>query len=360
MGNPYSGKPDSQFWSRAVARPDLQDVDPVGCVSFRINSLSKIATAGSCFAQHIARMLMQRGYGYLVTEARPAFSFSENENYGTFTARYGNIYTVRQLRQLFQRAYAVYEPDTVFWARPDGRLIDPFRPQIQAGGFGTEEELLCDRQSHLSAVREAFETCNIFVFTLGLTEGWESTIDGAVFPLAPGTVAPGVDEGSYRFHNFSVAEMVEDLTHFISDLRGVNPDVRIILSVSPVPLIATFEQRHVLTANSYSKSALRVVAEQLSQSTDRCDYFPSYEMITGLHTRGLFYHDDLRQVRIEGVEYVMKMFARHYLGEVVESEPFRPAPVMSAENGAALTERAAAMEALGAVICDEETIERSL
>src|SRR5205807_6284661 len=115
------------------------------------------------------------------------------ENFGVFPARFGNIYTVRQLLQLFQRAYGLFEPTDSEWLSIDAGHIDPFRPRIQQAGFKTVGDLRADRDNHLQAVRQMFEQCDVFIFTLGLTEGWEAMADGAVFPLAPGVVARGVD-----------------------------------------------------------------------------------------------------------------------------------------------------------------------
>ncbi len=245
----------------------------------------------------------------------PPLPCSEDENYGTFSARYGNVYTVRQLWQLFQRAYGLFAPADIAWRRADGRYIDPFRPRIQEGGFATVEDLLAERKSHLAAVRRVFEECDLFIFTLGLTEGWVARADGAVFPLAPGTVAADGDADAYAFHNFTVAEMDADLGRFINALRSINPNCRVLLTVSPVALVATYEDAHVLASTIYSKSALRVVAEMATRAHPLVGYFPSYEMITGPHTRSAFFEDDLREVRPEGVAYVMSVFARHYLGE---------------------------------------------
>jgi len=144
-----------------------------------------------------------------------------------------------------------------------------------------------------------FEECDIFIFTLGLTEGWVARGDGAVFPLAPGTVASEGDADAYAFHNFTVAEMEADLGRFINALRDVNPACRVLLTVSPVALIATYEDTHVLSATIYSKSALRVVAETATRAFPLVGYFPSYEMITGPHTRSAFFEDDFREVRPE-------------------------------------------------------------
>lgn len=347
------GKPDYQFWRASISGWGPTDVDPVVSPAFRISRSDQITTAGSCFAQHIARALRAMGFAYLVVEQRPAFPFSENENYGTFSGRYGNIYTVRQLLQLFERVYGLFEPSDVAWRRADGRYADPFRPRIQSGGFATVDDLLSERASHFEAVRKIFEDCDVFIFTLGLTEGWEARKDGAVFPLAPGVVAAQGDADAYAFHNFTVAEMEADLARFVELLRRVNPSCRILLTVSPVGLVATYEDKHVLVATSYSKAALRVVAETITRRFDGIGYFPSYEMITGPHARGAFYGDDLREVRPEGVEYVMSVFARHYLsgGGVQELV------ALTAPSRKAVRQQAAAMLEIGAVICDEEQVE---
>ena len=357
MTNPYRGLPAHQFWRTAVASPAPTEVDPVVGPGFGIGTDDRIATAGSCFAQHIARKLAASGYHYMVTEDAPATPGAEAENYGTFSARFGNIYSVRQLLQLFRRAYDTFVPADDIWQRADGAMIDPFRPQIQRGGWADAGALHADRAAHLAAVRTMFEECDVFVFTLGLTEAWASTNDGAVVPLAPGTVATGVADDGYAFCNFSVAEMDADLAQFITWLRDVNPSVRVILTVSPVALIATYEPRHVLVSTVLSKAALRVVADQVAARFDGVDYFPSYEMIAGPHTRGAFYADDLREVRPEGVAYVMHHFAKHYLGATSAPAPIFAAP---SPSRAMVAEQEAALAAAQAVICDEEVIERAL
>jgi hypothetical protein len=355
MKNPYAGKPEHQFWRRSVSGRGAEQVDPVVRVPFGISRTDQVATAGSCFAQHIARHLKNTGFSYFVPEDRPVHAFSEDENYGTFSARYGNVYTVRQLWQLFQRAYGLFSPVDVAWRRADGRFIDPFRPRIQESGFATVEELQTERASHLEAVRRVFEECDLFIFTLGLTEGWEAKADGAVFPLAPGTVTSQGDAEDYAFHNFTVAEMEADLGRFISGLRSVNPNCRILLTVSPVALVATYEDAHVLASTIYSKSALRVVAESATHAFPLVGYFPSYEMITGPHTRSAFFEDDLREVRPEGVAYVMSVFARHYLGGTASVAA--PAPT---GRSRLLQDQADVIRETQGIICDEEQIERSL
>jgi hypothetical protein len=365
MKNPYAGLPDHAFWKRAVAVPAPEAVDPVVSVPFRIGKADRVATAGSCFAQHISRTLTEQGFHYLVTEPAPA---GGGDNYGVFPARFGNIYTVRQLLQLFDRAYGLFEPLDRAWRRPDGAWVDPFRPLVEPAGFASVARLEADRDAHLAAVRNMFEGCDVFIFTLGLTEGWVSSRDGAVFPLAPGVAAaPETEDGGHEFVNFGVAAMTADLLAFFAKLRTVNPAVRIVLTVSPVSLIATYEPRHVLVSTIYSKSALRVVAEEASHACADVAYFPSYEIITGHHHRYGFFEPDLRSVTPAGVAHVMSVFRRHFLGEgdgagegmgrpigtraagpAPQAPPAAPAPVLARPDLAALNE----------VVCDEAMLDR--
>ena len=350
--HPYVGKPDFQFWKSAPGSRDPAELDPVTGTSFRIDRRDRVVTAGSCFAQHVARHLVMAGLNHHVTE--PGHPMLPPEiraefNYGVFSARYGNLYTTRQLRQLVERAYGDFEPLADFWEQPEGGVADPFRPQIQPGGFVSRAEARLDRERHLAAVRRAFEEMDVFVFTLGLTEGWEDARDGAVFPLAPGVAAGRYDPDIHRFRNFGTTEVIEDLNRSIEAIRARNPRVRILLTVSPVPLNATALERHVLVSTTYSKAVLRVAAEEVRTAWPEVDYFPSYEIITAPQTRGRYYAADARAVLEEGVRHVMGVFFRHYTA-VEPAEAAAPAPVVAADPH--LSE----MDEVIQTLCDEEAI----
>jgi len=313
--HPYADLPAHQFWKQAIHKVPAGEVDPVGQAGFVIEPTTRVATAGSCFAQHISQRLKQRGFNYLQSERVPSqLSPAEavRQNYGVYSARYGNVYTPRQLLQLLQRACGEFTPVEPAWTRQDGALADPFRPEITPDGYPTLDALLLSRHEHLSAVREMFETTEVFVFTLGLTEAWRSKADGAVFPLAPGVVAGEMDASRYEWVNFNVAEVMADLDAFIVKLTAINPGVKVLLTVSPVPLAATYDDTHVLTATTYSKSVLRVAAAEMTQRHAHCVYFPSFEIITGNFNRGAYYDSDLRSVNSAGVDHVMRLFFSHY------------------------------------------------
>lgn len=84
-----------------------------------------------------------------------------------------------------------------------------------------------------------------------------------MLPVAPGVAADQYDPGIYDFVNFLVEEVTADLGNFIRKLRSVNPAARVILSVSPVPPAATFENCHIVTATVHTKSVLRVAVDTI-------------------------------------------------------------------------------------------------
>jgi hypothetical protein len=309
--NPYVDAPSYRRWRQAVALTPAADIDPVINLPFTIAPTDKIVSAGSCFAQHIARHLQRNGFDYFVSEtAHPLLpaDIAESFGYGLYSARYGNIYTSRQLLQLLQRAYGTLTAEDAW--EENGRYYDPYRPAVQPGGFASREEFERDRHQHFAAVRRAFAEMDIFIFTLGLTECWASREDGSVYPMCPGTVAGSFDPSRHIYLNLGVADVVADMQAFIREVRAVNPGVKVVLTVSPVPLAATAEDRHVLVSTTFSKSVLRVAAEELARLPDVA-YFPSYEIVTGAFTRGRYFADDLRAVTEEGVDHVMRLFFRH-------------------------------------------------
>ncbi len=312
--HPYRGLPDIQFWNRSVSAVAPKDMDPVSHARTKITPPMKIATAGSCFAQHIARALQETGFTYHVEEKGADLdpAVRQERQFGVFSARYGNIYTAAQLDQMFDRATGDFVPVDQAWQRADGRFVDPFRPRIEPKGFDSAVDIAESQVAHFEAVERLWKNLDVFIFTLGLTEGWRSKIDGAVFPLAPGVAGGQMDYERYEFHNFTAEETAASTISFLQKLKGVNPNVRVILTVSPVPLEATYENRHVLVSTAHSKAALLVAAHKVTEEFDWVEYFPSYEIITGSYNRGSYFGPDLREVVPSGVSHVMGRFIAHH------------------------------------------------
>ena len=309
--NPYEGLPDEAFWRRAVAEKNALEISGLWTPKFAVAPKHRVITAGSCFAQHFSRALVARGYGWKDAEPAPAL-LSEDQardyNYGIFSFRTGNIYTARMLHQWLSYAFDEQQPPQEFWTNDAGRVFDPLRPRIEPDGFADLEEMQASREATLAAIRQAVQDADVFVFTMGLTECWRNRQTGLEYAMCPGTLAGRFDPEQHEFVNQGYNGIRRDMRAALKILRKANPKLKVLLTVSPVPLTATASGQHVLTATSYSKSVLRGVAGELAMGNATVDYFPSYEIITHPAYRGMFYAPNQRSVVPQGVNHVMTNF----------------------------------------------------
>lgn len=320
MPHPYENLPPKAYWRSGVADVSFLELKDVYTPRFEIDRNStRIAAAGSCFAQHIGRQFKTRGYKFIDVEApleiMPKTAYADY-GFDMYSARYGNLYSARQLLQMFRRAHGHFTPQEDVWEK-NRRFYDPFRPAIEKNGYASADEMRRDRAHHLVSVRKMLEQTDVFVFTFGLTEGWECIADGAILPTCPGTVAGEFDPEKYRFVNFSYEDVMADFSAFMALAQEIKPDMRFLITVSPVPLTATASEQHVLPATVYSKSVLRTVCGTLYAKHDCVDYFPSYELVSSHPGRAMFFRPNLREVSPVGVAHVMDAF----FGPITQSQP---------------------------------------
>jgi len=334
--NPFVGLPDNCYWKRA-----LRLGHPPSPPKFTLKPSDKIMTAGSCFARRVSSYLVDKGCNVIIKEDLPSVMHNytvpgrwffdetylkgvisrlrEQYNYGIFSARYDNIYHSAQLHQLLLRALGSFSPQDDIWVREDGKLVDAFRPKIDPDGYPSREALIADRDFHLKAVREAFSELDVLIFTFGLTEAWRSKKDGSFYPIAPGVVGGAFDPKNYEFVNLSVSDLVAHFEAFSSKLREINPNSKIIITVSPTPLMATARKDcSVLEANFYSKSALRAASDEIVQRVPNVSYFPSYEIVmSGVFQGEKTFENDQRTPSGKVISKIMQTFLACYLDGIL-------------------------------------------
>ena len=346
---PYSNLPARNFWSPAVGKRKALQIDELWVPKWQVTPQTRVVTFGSCFAQHFSKALVARGYAWTNMEPGPAGLGPEGItkfNYDVFSARTGNIYTANILRQWCDWAAGTAVPPDEAW-EAEGRFYDPFRPAIEPGGFESREEMQDSRALTIEAFGEAIRKADVFVFTLGLTESWRSADQTCEYALCPGTVAGEFDPEAHVFVNESYPNIAKSLRQAIAVMHGLNPKLRVLLTVSPVPLTATATDAHVLVATTYSKSVLRAVAGDVAANRALIDYFPSYEIIVSPPYGGQFFADNKRSVMSARVDHVMAQF---FAGQEAK---YGPAPE-PAEPPAVQKRKAAAAAATEAgLVCEE-------
>jgi hypothetical protein len=293
-----------------------------------LNLISKetpVGSAGSCFGEEIAYAFQKNGFNYVVTEHEDHdgkgvfFSGYDSSNpYSRFSANWGIIFNTPSFRQLAEKAFGLRTlPRVLFEQDLGGKPLigDPYREGVF---FLSEEAYDANQASHIAAARDVFLKSEVMIITLGLNECWEFIPDGSVFSLSPriadlmGLVRPKV---------LTVQENVDNIQAFIDIIREHNPTMKLIISVSPIPFVATARAKelHVIEANAHSKAVLRVAADELVRANKDVFYFPSYELVTTCMENP--WTEDQRHVSRETVAKVMGMFNALYVkdGALIEN-----------------------------------------
>jgi hypothetical protein len=131
-----------------------------------------------------------------------------------------------------------------------------------------------ERQAYL----DAFSRAGAFVFTIGLAEVWQDRESGAVFWR--GVPKEIFDAGRHVFRLTTVEENARNLQEIVTLIRQMNAEAPIVLTLSPVPLLATFREISCLTADCVSKSVLRVAIDQvMTERIQGLYYWPSFEIV---------------------------------------------------------------------------------
>lgn len=298
--NPYEDLPPHRYWKTGVKNEiNTKLISNLWHSKFKIKEDTKFITVGSCFAQHISKWIKKNSFNWIDSEPGPQ-DLSPNEllnnGYGVFSFRTGNIYTPALLKQWIFQALDL-DPRLNEVGIDGGCFFDPFRPNIPNSGYLSADDVISSRNFTLECIAKSLKNADIFIFTLGLTEAWEH-VSGYVYPSCPGTIKGMFNPSEHIFINYDYTRVLNDLIATFEAIKRINPKIKFLLTVSPVPLTATASQEHVLSAAIYSKSVLRSVAGFLKMNRNDVDYFPSYELIASFTSQGKYFEDNLRNVKI--------------------------------------------------------------
>jgi hypothetical protein len=244
-----------------------------------------ITAFGSCFAVNVSNYLLRRGYRV----------FDESSGHAAaYVIRCGEgMVNTFAVTQQFQWAYGEKEFDESLWFDESGREAS-YDARIR------------------ERTRAIFDKTDVFLITLGLSEVWYSKQTGDVFWRA--IPRSKFDPSRHGFKVTTVAENLQNLNTIYRIIRERRPNACIIFTLSPVPLLATFRPVSCITANSVSKSILRVALDEFHRSHEpdkQLFYFPSFELVKD-YFRDPFRGDN-RHVRGKVVDRIMDNFAKHYL-----------------------------------------------
>lgn len=277
---------------------------------FKFVHEDKFYAIGSCFARGIEHVLTQCGVA--VESMAPEFAKLQPVNKEVtglgFTNKYNTFSILNELRWAL-------DPEAVFPVHSivrvtDTAWFDPHcTPTLELADFS---ETL-HRRALMQTVAKRVAHCRGLIITLGLVEVWRDCEAEVYTNSTPIRSALKAQPNRYEFRVTSLIENWNSLESIHALLtRYGHPDLRIIITVSPVPLMATFSKMDVVVANTYGKSVLRTIAQEWAAAHPNVDYFPSYEIVHN-SDRAAAWETDLRHVTGEGVQHIMDLFVRKYI-----------------------------------------------
>ena len=281
-------------------------VDP----KFKLRRDDKFYAIGSCFARGIESSLT--GHKIIVESAAPEFAELQPANKELsglgFTNKYNTYSILNELRWAL-------DPDAVF---PQESIVQVtkttwYDPHTNPSLALADLAETLERRAMMQAVTKRIKHCRAVIVTLGLAEVWRDVKADVFINRTPIPSLFKTQPGRYEFHLTSFAENWANLEAIYALLTQYgHPDVRIVVTVSPVPLMNTFSTMDIVVANTWAKSLLRAVAQEWAAAHPNVDYFPSYEIVQS-SDRAAVWERDLRHVKGAGAHHIMELFLRNYI-----------------------------------------------
>ena len=292
-------------------------VDP----KFKLRRDDKFYAIGSCFARGLEHSLAKHNIG--VQSAAPEFAKLQPAKTGVsalgFTNKYNTYSILNELRWALD-PNAAFPLESIVQLTKTTWYDTHTNPTLNF--IGLKETL--ERRALMQTITKRIKNCRAVIVTLGLAEVWRDaqadvfvncTPLAVAYTLKP-SAAPSLfrlEPDRYEFHLTGFAENWDNLEaiHALLSQYG-HPDVHIVVTVSPVPLMNTFSTMDIVVANTWAKSLLRALAQEWAGRHSNVDYFPSYEIVQN-SDRASVWETDLRHVRSAGVQHIMELFLQKYL-----------------------------------------------
>lgn len=286
--------------------------------SFHLVPGEAVMTIGSCFARNIEARLEELGFEVparrIKLPAEERASDTENDLLNKYTPQSA----INELLWAFDKAQPFPEKG---FLEVRGEWHDPhLAPNVAAASL----ERVRERRAMVTELYRQLPRCRVVVLTLGLVEVWFDTATGLCLNGAPPPPAIKAEPERFALCVLSHAEILEALETFWELLKAYgHPEVKLLVTVSPVPMRASFSGQDALVANTYSKSTLRSAVGEFVRGHDGVDYFPSYEIAT-LTLRTTAFQEDNRHVAPALVHAIVDKVAGAYCEAAPEAAAGTP------------------------------------
>lgn len=269
---------------------------------FQIQKGETIFTIGSCFARNIEAVLTS--YGFAVPVADYTCLPGELPYAGPHLL---NEYNAGTIMQRIEAACGVFHyDDTMGIEEVPGGFIDLF---LHIHAAPTTKERLIARRGEIDDLYRKLVAADVVIITMGLVECWFDRLHGCYLNRAPSKKLVQREPGRFEFHYMDLDDVYRRMTRALQALES-RGQKRVVLTVSPVPIEATFMPQGAVISNGYAKAVLRACAGMITSASPSVDYYPSYEIVTSFGSAA--FKDDNVHVREAVVAQVTHYMVQNY------------------------------------------------
>jgi hypothetical protein len=249
--------------------------------AYKLNLASKVVTVGSCFSDVIGHQL-------------------EKYKLETLTNPFGTIFNPLSACKLLQVCAGADVELADSFVQNNGRWYSyDFHSSFSAE---TEEELYEMLDEAIVKTRRFLKKADVLVLTLGTANIFRLNITGET--VANCHKLPASD---FTRETLLPEEIITAVAETHSLLRELNPNLKLVLTVSPVRHL-----KDTLELNSVSKSVLRLATHFLSQNLPEITYFPAYELLVDDLRDYRFYKEDMLHPTLMAENYIWEKFTGAY------------------------------------------------
>ncbi len=241
-------------------------------------------TMGSCFADSMGKRMVENKFNVLPNP-------------------FGIIYNPVSIIKLLQFAINEKYPDAYTYIQNQGVHYNyDFHSEFSAL---TVDELKLKVEGAIKSTRKFLQEADWLFLTFGTAIGYflkENSQLVANCHKVPAT--------QFEKKFLTQKQIINSIENLLKQLKTFNPDIRIILTVSPVRHL-----KETLELNSVSKSILRFTCHTLQEEFDTVSYFPAYEILLDDLRDYRFYGNDMLHPNETAEDYIWNKFIPAYFDE---------------------------------------------
>ncbi len=248
----------------------------------KISYRSKILMLGSCFVENIGKLLLQKKFNTLINP---------------FGVVYNPVSIASSLQMLIDGEkitknelnfknglYFSYQHHSSFSNKSEEKCLQSINTQIQTASL-------------------ELASADILFLTFGTSWVYELIDSGKIVSNCHKQPA-----SCFNRYRLEIDEIVHLYKNLILSLSLFNPQLKIILTISPI--------RHWKDGaheNQLSKSTLLLATNQLVQLFNHVSYFPSYEIVMDELRDYRFYHEDMLRLSPSAIHYIWSQFTNAFM-----------------------------------------------